>query len=59
MKEKIIYIVLEDYTCAFCGLYNTLSKAERIAESEGGFVLRYGLKNGKWYNLDDDMWERE
>lgn len=33
-----VYVVCEDYTCAFCGAYKTAEEAEKEAEAVGGFV---------------------
>lgn len=33
-----IYVVCEDYTCAFFGVFKNLEDAEAMAEEIGGYV---------------------
>ena len=48
-----IYVVCEDYTCAFCGLYNSAVEAKRRAEEVGGFIEKYKVKNGQLIKEED------
>ena len=36
-----IYVVCEDYTCAFFGLFKTLEEAEEKAKEIGGFIEEF------------------
>lgn len=44
----IIYVVCEDYTCAFYGMFSDIKKANKVAKKIGGFVLKYQEENGKF-----------
>ena len=53
--EKImkIYVVCEDYTCAFYGLYNNVADAKQCADEIGGFVKEYKMENGQLIEVED------
>lgn len=40
-----LYIVIEDYTGAFGGLFDDIKKAREAAEGIGGRVYHYNLTN--------------
>ena len=38
-----IYVVIEDYTCAFCGLFTYYEEAKNRAEEVGGSVEEFEI----------------
>lgn len=40
-KDIEIYVVIEDNTSAFCGLYTNYDKAREMAEKVGGGIAIY------------------
>jgi hypothetical protein len=40
-KDIEVYVVIEDYTSAFCGLYTNYDKAREMAEKVGGGIAIY------------------
>ena len=48
-----IYVVCEDYTCAFYGLYNNVADAKQCADEIGGFVKEYKMENGQLIEVED------
>lgn len=34
-----VYVVIEDYTCAFCGVFKTEEAAQIKADEVGGMVI--------------------
>ena len=44
----IIYVVCEDYTGTFYGLFSDIKEANKLAKEIGGCVLKYQEKNGKF-----------
>lgn len=40
-----LYVVCEDYTCAFIGLFDDKAKANATAKEVGGWVEVYDLDN--------------
>lgn len=53
---KKIYVVCEDYTAAFYGVYSTWLKAQEAANEIGGFVVEYVFgKDGEWHEVEDEQ----
>jgi hypothetical protein len=52
--EKKIYIVCEDYTCAFEGIFNDEEKANALAKLVGGYVCEYTINENGVVDSDDD-----
>lgn len=48
-----VYIVIEDYTAKFCGMYATLKDAKKIEKEIGGSILKYDL-NQPTFDLDNE-----
>lgn len=53
MRKKI-YIVCEDYTCAFEGIFNDEEKANALANEIGGYVCEYIVTESGVEHSDDD-----
>ena len=49
-----LYVVCEDYTCAFVGLFDDKAKADAAAKEVGGWVEPYDLDNRK-YNINGQL----
>lgn len=48
-----LYVVCEDYTCAFYGLYSSAVEAKQHAKEIGGFIEEYEVKNGQLIKEED------
>ena len=51
---KKAFIVVEDYTCAFCGMFSTFEKAWERACEIGGSVIEYIFDGEEWHNMDGE-----
>lgn len=50
---KVLFVVIEDYTCAFVGVYGDRATANCQAAENGGSVLEIGVDaDGKTYNIN-------
>lgn len=49
-----VYVVCEDYTNAFLGLYDSKEKATKEQEAIGGYILAYDFSK---INYDEDTQE--
>lgn len=48
-----IYVVCEDYTCAFYGMTTDRQEAVEMAEEIGGFVHEWEMVDGKLICIDE------
>lgn len=46
-----LYVVCEDYTCAFYDVYTDKKQAEELAKEIGGYVVDYICENGNCYKI--------
>lgn len=52
---KKIYVVVQDYSVEFCGVFSTWEKAWECAKEEGGSIVEYELgTDGEWHNVDGE-----
>ena len=49
-----IYVVCEDYTCAFCDIFLSEDEAQECANEQGGYVLKAIIENEKIVYRDWD-----
>ena len=52
-----IYIVCEDYTHAFSGIFPNIEDAKKREKEVGGYILEYNTNNkvnsqGEWVDID-------
>lgn len=53
-----MYVVCEDYSNAFYGVFGNKDKADAMAEKVGGYVLQYDL-NQPQYDNDGQLLDEE
>ena len=50
-----VYVVTEDYTVAFYGVFSTWKKASAVAKEIGGMVIEYELGiDGEWHTENEE-----
>jgi hypothetical protein len=53
IKKMKIYVVCEDYTCAFYGMTTNQQEAVEMAQEIGGFVHEWEMVDGKLTCVDE------
>lgn len=46
---KKAFVVIEEWTNAFCGLFSTFEKAQEEANEIGGTVVEYTFDGKEWH----------